>query len=55
MNLEPAYNRGIGGNLSSENGTNPFFAPAQQRLQDLSEEVNDVYIISLNASLLIQF
>ena len=55
MNLELAYNRGIGGNLSSENGINPFFAPDQQRLQDLSEEVNDANIISLNASLLIQF
>jgi opacity protein-like surface antigen len=55
MNLELAYNKGMGSNLSSESGINSYQAPDQQRLEDLSNDLTEADIVSLNASLLIQF
>lgn len=55
MNLELAYNKALGSNLSAENGISTYQAPDQQRLENLSGEVNDAHIVSLNASLIVQF
>lgn len=55
FNIELSYQRGIGGNLSTENGMDAFRAPDQQRLQDLSEELSSANIVSLFAGLLVQF
>lgn len=54
-NLELNYSTGLGSNLSSENGINPFQAPDQQRLEDLSNELSESHIVSLFAGLLIHF
>ena len=54
-NLELAYARGLGGNISSENGRSSFYAPDQQRLEDLSAELSEANIISIFAGLLIEF
>ncbi|MBD66067.1 MAG: hypothetical protein CME62_12725 [Halobacteriovoraceae bacterium] len=55
MILEFNYMRGIGGNISSDNGIDPFNAPDQQRLEDLNEELSRANILSLYAGLLVQF
>ncbi len=54
-NLELNYSRSLGGNISSENGINPYLAPDQQRLEDLSTELGEANIISLFAGLLVEF
>ena len=55
MVLEFNYMRGIGDNLSSDNGVNALYAPDQQRLQDLSAELSSSNVMSLFAGMLIQF
>lgn len=55
MNVELNYMKGIGSGLSSENGISRYNAPDQQRLEDLSAELNDAHIISLFAGLLVKF
>lgn len=55
MILEFNYNRGIGGNISADNGIDSFNAPDQQRLEDLGEELSNANILSLYAGLLVQF
>jgi hypothetical protein len=54
-NIELNYSRSLGGNLSSEKGVNPYLAPDQQRLEDLSEELGESNIVSLFAGMLIEF
>lgn len=54
-NLELNYSRSLGGNISSEKGINPYLAPDQQRLEDLSSELGEANIVSLFAGLLVEF
>jgi opacity protein-like surface antigen len=54
-NLELNYSRSLGGNLSAEKGVNPYLAPDQQRLEDLSDELGESNIVSLFAGMLIEF
>lgn len=55
MVLEMNYTRGLGGNISSENRNFNSFAPDQERLEDLSAELQEANILSLYAGMLIQF
>lgn len=55
MQLELNYKRGLGGNLSNENNQFNFFAPDQQRLEDLSNELQEANVISLYAAMQIKF
>ncbi len=54
-NVELNYMRSLGGNLSNENAQNPYFAPDQERLNDLAEELGESNIISVYAALLVEF
>ena len=54
-NLELSYLRGIGSNISSENGMNSYQAPDQRRLEDLSGELGEANIVSLFVGLLVEF
>ena len=54
-NLEINYTTALGGNLSSENGINAYKAPDQQRLEDLSKELDDAHVVSMFAGVLFNF
>lgn len=54
-NLELNYIRGLGNNLSSQTGIDPYLAPDQQRLEELSDELAEANILSMFASILIKF
>jgi opacity protein-like surface antigen len=53
-NVEFNYMRALGGNLSSKNGINRLYAPDQQRLEDLSDELTEANVLSIFAGLLIE-
>ena len=55
VQLELNYKRRIGGNLSNENSLDSAFAPDQQRLEDLSAELEEANIVSLYAAMQIKF
>lgn len=56
MLLEMNYTRGFGGRIS-QNGTTygSYYAPDQERLEDLAAELQEANILSLYAGMLIQF
>lgn len=53
-NIEVQYARGFGANNTS-NGLNPFNAPDQRRLQDLSDEIIQANALSIFAGLIVTF
>lgn len=55
MNIELQYVKGIGSNLSAENGVNLNNAPDQRRLESLSKELSNANIVSAFAGILVKF
>ena len=56
MILEMNYTRGFGGKISQEGQSyNGYYAPDQERLEDLAAELQEANILSLYAGMLIQF
>jgi len=55
MNVEFNYTKGIGQNISSENGISTRNAPDQKRLEDLSAELSEAHVMSLFAGMLVRF
>jgi opacity protein-like surface antigen len=55
LNLELQYTRGLGSGFNTENGMNAFYAPDQQRLEDLNNEIREANILSVFAGLLVLF
>ncbi len=58
VNVEFSYLRNLGGNVSSNNRSNyysSFYYPDQDRLEDLSNEINDANIMSIFLGMLIEF
>ena len=54
MNIELQYSRGFGSG-DANNGVNPFNAPDQQRLQDLSNDIIGSNAISIFAGMVVNF
>jgi opacity protein-like surface antigen len=54
MNIELQYSRGFGSG-NANNGVNPFNAPDQQRLQDLSNDIIGSNAISIFAGMVVNF
>ncbi len=53
--VELNYTRAFGGNISSDRRNYTYYAPDQLRLEDLSAELNEANVVSLFASMLIEF
>ncbi len=54
LNIELQYSRGFGGN-NKDNGVDPFNAPDQRRLEQLSDELIEANALSVMAGVLIIF
>jgi opacity protein-like surface antigen len=55
MNAELMYSRGVGSSFSQSQNMNPFTAPDQQRLADLSDDLRQSNALSIYAGMLILF